>query len=705
LGFLLDLKWLLAWAQDDGARETFRCEKSKRKIPLSTATQLGSSLLRVLLVGSQEEDFFLIREILDRNQSTLPAELDHAGSLEEAKSMLQGGDYGLVLFEHETRDAAATKLLSEFLHTRGALPFILLTENADEKAVAEIIQAGAYDCMERSQLTGANLVRTIRCALSLRSTQQQRELAEDSVRKLSRAVEQSADTILVTNSEGIIEYVNPAFEALTGYSQQEVTGKTQSILKSGQQAPALYRELWETIRTGDIYRGILVNRKKNGEVYYVDESISPIRDAEGRITHFVSNGRDYTERLRLEAQLLQSQKMDAIGRLAGGVAHDFNNLLTIITSYSELALDSVAAGSSTQLRLQEILSAAHRAAELTRQLLAFGRKQPQALRVAELNPVVGGIVKSLHRLIGEDIELIFVPGEGLGRIRLDPVQIEQILMNLAANSRDAMPQGGRCTIETSNVQLDEQYADRKRAVIPTGRYAVLTVTDTGAGIPADHLPHVFEPFYTTKPSGKGTGLGLATVYGIVKQNHGFVWVYSEPGMGTIFKIYLPCVQDRTVAIENPGIGSEPVLRGTETVLLVEDEDPLRRAAAEFLSLRGYTVLEARDGLDALSITKNHGSTIHLAVTDVVMPHMSGGELAAELETLRPETRVLFVSGYAGQTVVDHKVADVENNFLQKPFTLKQLASKVRTVLDYKRIAVPIAAGPTAHPYSASVGSD
>jgi len=652
-----------------------------------------------------EEDFFLIREILDRNRGTLAAELDHASSLEEAKTMLQGGDYGLVLFEHETGDAAATKLLSEFLQTRGALPFILLTEHADEKAVAEIIEAGAYDCMERSHLTGANLVRTVRCALSLHSTQRQWQLAEQSLRKLSCAVEQSADAIFITNSQGIIEYVNPAFEMLTGYSPEEVTGRTSSILKSGEQAPILYREVWETIRSGNVCRSIVVNRKKDGAVYYVDESISAIRDSEGRITNFVSNGRDYTERLRLEAELLQSQKMDAVGRLAGGIAHDFNNLLTIITSYSELALDSVAPESPTRARLQEILSAARRAADLTRQLLTFSRKQPQALRVAELNPVVSGIVKTLSRLIGEDIELVFVPGERLGRIRLDPVQIEQILMNLATNSRDAMPQGGRCTIETANVQLDEQYADRKRAIIPSGRYAVLSLTDTGAGIAADHLSHVFEPFYTTKPSGKGTGLGLATVYGIVKQNHGFVWAYSEPGMGTVIRIYLPCVQDQPVAIENAEKVAATAIGGTETILLVEDEEPLRRAAAEYLSLRGYTVLQARDGQDALSVAKNHSLVIQLAVTDVVMPHMSGGELARELETIRPQARVLFVSGYAGQRVLDHKVFDVENNFLQKPFTLKQLASKVRAVLDNERVTLPLAADAILHPCGAMTASD
>ncbi len=699
-----------ASSRDDVERETFRCERGRRRNLLSTATQSGPSILRVLLVGRQEEDFFLIREILDRNRRALPAELDHAVSLDEARTMLQRGDYGLVLFEHETGDAAATQLLSEFLqtefvHSRGAMPFILLTEHADEKAVAEIIQAGAYDCVERSQLNGVNLVRTIRCALSLHSTQRQQQRAEQSLRKLSCAVEQSADAIFITDSEGIIEYVNPAFEMVTGYSAEEVTGKNSSLLKSGQQAPLLYRELWETIRFGDVRRSIVVNRKKNGEVYYVDESISPIRDLEGHITNFVSNGRDYSERLRLEAQLLQAQKMDAVGRLAGGIAHDFNNLLTIITSYSELALDSVVPESPAQARILEILSAARRAADLTRQLLAFSRKQPQALRVAEINPVVSEIVKTLRRLIGEDIELVFVPGAGLGRIRLDPVQIEQILMNLAANARDAMLQGGRCTIETSNAQLDEPYVDRKPAVIPTGRYVVLSVTDSGAGIPADHLPHVFEPFYTTKPSGKGTGLGLATVYGIVKQNHGFVWAYSEPGMGTTIRIYLPCVQDQPIVMENPGVIAVAALRGTETVLLVEDEEPLRRAAAEFLSLRGYTVLEAKDGVDALLVTKNHGPMIHLAVTDVVMPHMSGGELAKELEAICPRTRVLFVSGYPGQTMLDHKVVNLETNFLQKPFTLKQLASKVRTVLDHSRGPFPIAVEAVGHPQVATVRSE
>jgi PAS domain S-box-containing protein len=649
---------------------------------VSTTAKLGLSAppLHVLLVGDRDEDFFLIREILDRNRRALPADLDHASSLPEARTMLERGNYGLILFDHNTGDSAAVQLLSEFLRTGVNVPFVLLTEHADEKAVAEIIQAGAVDSMERSQLNGANLMRTMRCSVNLHSSQRYRQAAEESLRKLSRAVEQSADTVMITDLRGLIEYVNPSFETLTGYSRQEVIGKTPSILKSGEQDSESYRELWQTILSGNVYRSILANRKKNGETYYVEESISPIRDSQGQTTHFVANGRDLTDRLRLEAQLVQAQKMDAIGRLAGGVAHDFNNLLTIITSYSELALDSVIPGTPLQTKVQEILSAARRAAELTRQLLAFSRKQPRALRVVELNAVVDGIVKTLHRLIGEDIELIFIPGHELCRVRLDPVQIEQILMNLAANSRDAMPQGGRCTIETSAVDLDDEYVQQKRAVIPIGPYILLTVSDTGVGIPADHLSHIFEPFYTTKPTGQGTGLGLATVYGIVKQNHGFVWAYSEPGMGTILRIYLPCVDKGEIVAEPAATSIEVALPGTETLLLVEDEEAVRRSSAEYLGRCGYTVLEAKDGVDALSVAKNHTSPIHLLVTDVVMPHMSGGQLAGELETLRPETKVLFVSGYAGKTVVDHKVVDLESNFLQKPFTLKQLASKVRLAL-------------------------
>jgi PAS domain S-box-containing protein len=587
------------------------------------------------------------------------------------------------LFEHETGSAEAVKLVTEFHHAGRSIPFIVLTEDADEGTIAELIRSGNWNCITRSQLDGATLVRSIRGTLALHSMQRENRSVEQWLRKLSRAVEQSPDTVLITDRSGEIEYVNPAFEKLTGYTKEEACGKTPRILKSGEQGPEVYQELWKTILAGNVFRSILVNRKRNGELYYVEESICPVRDTDGQITHFIANGRDLTERLRLEAQLLQAQKMDAIGRLAGGVAHDFNNLLTIITSYSELALDDVPADSSPAAKIQEVLLAAKRAAELTRQLLAFSRKQPQALRIVDLNPVIAGIAKTLPRLIGEDIEFTFTPGQGLGSVRIDPVQMEQVLMNLAANARDAMPQGGHLRIETSTVHLDQDYIQRKPAVIPAGTYSVITVSDDGCGIAPENIAHIFEPFYTTKAAGKGTGLGLATVYGIVKQNKGFIWVYSEAGSGTVFKIYLPCV-GKTCASQRSQSQPQNAVAGTETLLLVEDEKAVRRASAEFLRLQGYRVLEANDGIDALAVAKDHSSAIDLVVTDVVMPNMSGGELAEKLKQVAPAIKFLFVSGYAGKTVLDHNVLDLQTNFLQKPYSLKELAGKIRAALDNRK---------------------
>ena len=647
-----------------------------------TAAQPAKSptTLRVLLVGTKEEDFFLIRDILERGNSGLAAELDHVHTLNEAREVLQQRSYGLVLFEHETGNANAIRMVSEFHHAGTSIPFILLTEDSDESTVADAIASGTWNCVAKSRLDGATLIRTIRSTVALHAMQQSQQSAEESLRKLSRAVEQSADTIVITNREGIIEYVNPAFEFLTGYTRAEVRGKNPRILKSGEQAADVYQQLWRTVLAGNVYRGILVNRKKNGDRYYVEESISPVRDADGNITHFIANGRDLTERHHLEEELRQAQKMDAIGQLAGGVAHDFNNLLTIITSYSELALDDVDADGPVHAKLQEILLAARRAAELTRQLLAFSRKQPQALRLLDLNEILASIAKTLPRLIGEDIQFSFTPGHNLGKVRVDPVQIEQVLMNLAANARDAMPQGGTLRVETSDIFLDDRYVHSKGAVVQPGRYALITITDDGPGIPPEHLPHIFEPFFTTKPLGAGTGLGLATVYGIVKQNKGFIWAYSEPKMGTVFKIYLPCVARLSQSPAADSINSERPRKGSETILLVEDEPAVRRATAEFLHLQGYNVLEAKDGQNALFVSREYHQPIHLVITDVVMPNMSGGQLATEMNKLRPQTKLLFVSGYAGKTVLDHRVFDLETNFLQKPFTLKQLSSKIRAAL-------------------------
>ena len=503
--------------------------------------------------------------------------------------------------------------------------------------------------------------------------------AEESVRKLWWAVEQSADIVIITDRNGTIEYVNPAFESLTGYPREEAIGKNPRILKSGLQEPELYRELWATVLAGKVFRGTLANRKKNGELFYLEKTITPVRGADGEVTHFISNDRDITEQRRLEAQLLQAQKMDAIGKLAGGVAHDFNNLLMIISAYAELTLDALTPEHPLRSNLQEIMTAARRAADLTRQLLAFGRKQVQALQLLDLNPIVEEIGKMLPRLIGEDIRFVFVPGTSLGKIKADRVQMEQVLMNLAANARDAMPRGGSLVIETGVAEVDEAYLQR-HSMVPPGRYVVLTVSDTGEGIPAEHQPHIFEPFYTTKEEGKGTGLGLATVYGIVKQSQGYIWVYSEAGHGTTFKIYLPQVSQQGQELR-PGRKQDDCLTGTETILLVEDEQAVRHSAREFLTRQGYTVLEAGNGEDALRTAREYAGPIALMVTDVVMPNLSGASLAEILSRERPEMKNLFVSGYAEATILRHGIIDVKGCFLQKPFTLRDLARKVRQVLD------------------------
>jgi two-component system cell cycle sensor histidine kinase/response regulator CckA len=503
--------------------------------------------------------------------------------------------------------------------------------------------------------------------------------AEEKLRKLSSAVEQAADTVVITDRRGAIEYVNPAFEKLTGYSREEALGQNPRLLKSGMQDRRFYRELWQTILGGEVYRGVLINRKKNGELYYAEKTITPVRDPAGQLTHFISNDRDITERRKLEEQLAQVQKMDAIGQLAGGVAHDFNNLLMVISSYAELLLDALEPGSALRHHGEEIRKAARRAAGLTRQLLTFSRKQVQSLCVLDLNSVLQEFCKTLPRLIGEDIQLSLHLAPELWPVKADPVQLEQIVMNLATNARDAMPHGGPLSIETRNVELDEAYC-RLHPEAAAGEHILLAVSDSGSGIDAGILPHIFEPFFTTKEKGKGTGLGLATVYGIVKQSGGHITVYSEKGTGTTFKIFLPRAAVSAAGPE-PAAGTVEQLRGQETVLLVEDEEAVRESEREYLEGQGYTVLAAGDGPAALELAASCGREIHILVTDVVMPGMSGNELGNRLLAQRPGLKILYVSGYAENTILQHGLAELGDCFLQKPFTLTALAAKIRKILD------------------------
>jgi PAS domain S-box-containing protein len=505
-----------------------------------------------------------------------------------------------------------------------------------------------------------------------------RKKTEESQALLATAVDQSAETIMITDAAGLIIYVNPAFEKATGYNRAEAIGRNPRFLKSGKQDAEFYLQMWAALSRGEVWSGHFTNRRKDGTLFEEEGTISPVRDAAGKTVHYVAVKRDVTNETRLEAQLLQAQKMEAIGRLAGGVAHDFNNMLGVITGYGEIVQRRLHADDPLKGKVEQILRAADRAAGLTRQLLAFGRKQVLQPTVLDLNAVVTDMNKMLRRLIGEDIELTTRLEPRLGSVRADPGQVEQVLMNLAVNARDAMPEGGRITIETGNAELDAEYA-AAHVPLRAGRYVLLAVSDTGSGMDAATQARVFEPFFTTKGVGKGSGLGLSTVYGIVKQSDGYIWVYSEVGIGTTFKIYLPRIDEDAVRARPQALG--PLPRGSETVLLVEDEASLRELLKEALEINGYSVLVAADGSEALQLAEAHPGPIHIMVTDVIMPGMTGPKIVELVAPTRPEMKVLYVSGYSDESVTRQGLIGPGSAFLSKPFGAEVLLRRIRETLD------------------------
>jgi two-component system, cell cycle sensor histidine kinase and response regulator CckA len=505
--------------------------------------------------------------------------------------------------------------------------------------------------------------------------------AEEALRLRGAALDSAADAIALTDRKGTIQWVNPAFERLTGYSSAEAIGRNpRDLVRSGVQDRAFYEQLWETLRAGQVWRGELVNRRKDGSHYSEEMSITPVVDAAGETTHFVAIKRDLTDRQRLEAQLLQAQKMESLGRLAGGIAHDFNNLLTVINGTAELAATSLGPDDPLRGELAEIRQAGERAADLTRQLLAFSRQQILQLETLDLGELIRGLESMLGRLLGEDVELALLVDESV-RVRADRGQLEQVVLNLAVNARDSMPRGGRLTISTRSVELA---AGQIAAPTPlaAGTYALLEVRDTGVGIDEAVRAKIFDPFFTTKEIGKGTGLGLATVLGIAAQSGGGVAVESAPGEGTAFRVFLPAAASEPSTHDNrptaAGAG------GTETLLVVEDEPALRRLIDHVLAARGYRVLAADGGEAAVRLVDEHDGVIDLLITDVVMPAISGPELAERLAHRVPHERVLFVSGYTDDAVLRRGVLASTSHFLGKPFSGAALLAKVREILDAAR---------------------
>ncbi len=505
--------------------------------------------------------------------------------------------------------------------------------------------------------------------------------AEETLRMRNCAIHAVSQGILITDPnqpDDIILYASPGFERITGYPKEEIVGKNCRFLQGKDTDPATVSQLRQCIRAGVECSVEILNYRKDGTPFWNALAISPVRNESGVATHFVGVQSDITERKNLENQLRQAQKMEAVGQLAGGVAHDFNNLLTVISGYSDMLLGTMPPDDPDRESLQAIRDAGERATSLTRQLLAFSRQMVLQPSVLNINKVVKETEKMLRRLIGEDVLLTARTDPQLRQVRVDPALLGQVLMNLAVNARDAMPQGGRLSIETCNCELDIAYCDIHPGARP-GQYVQLTMTDSGSGMTETTKRHLFEPFYTTKGVGKGTGLGLAVVYGIVKQSEGYIEVNSEIGVGTSFKIYLP-VNDKEV--ENPPTTVPETLarNGTETVLLVEDDEAVRTLILIALRMRGYTVVVAKNGKEALQLAETHQGVIHLLVTDVVMPEMSGRDLNNTLRLRFPQMKTLFMSGYTDDSVIRSGLVQAKVSFLQKPFSPGTLAIKVRTVL-------------------------
>jgi len=502
------------------------------------------------------------------------------------------------------------------------------------------------------------------------------EELRDSKEYLERILNCLRDPVVVKDPLHRFVLVNQAFLDFAGKSREEVIGETAYSLLPREKADFIWAREEETLNQGIEQYEEIELPDKDGKIHTMMVRTARFMDKEGN-KQFVAVLRDISDYRRLQEQFLQSQKMEAIGKLAGGVAHDFNNMLNVINGYCELILDELGPNNPLREDLNQISLAGKRASALTTQLLAFSRKQILQPEILNLNALIETLHPMLRRLIREDIEVVTVADPGLGRISVDPMKMQQVIMNLVVNAGDAMPEGGKLTIETANVEIDSEYASKNVAMKP-GPYIMLAISDNGAGMDEETRSHLFEPFFTTK--GKGTGLGLSTVYGIVKQSNGFIWVYSEPGKGTTFKIYMPRVEGEAKELPTDTEKTQD-LPGTETVLVVEDEPAVRGLTCRILRERGYAVLEASNGAEALDIARTHKGQIHLLITDVIMPGLSGRDLSRQIAASRPGIRTLFVSGYTDNAIVHHGILDADVAFLQKPFTVQSLCLKVREVLD------------------------
>jgi PAS domain S-box-containing protein len=571
------------------------------------------------------------------------------------------------------------------LHAMAGVPLKVDDKVVGVLGLAFIDEGATFSDQQMEVLAQFGELASLALANARLNEESQRELverkrAEENLRKLSVAVEQSPASIIITDSYGIIEYVNPHFTALTGYTFEEAVGQTPAILKTGETSTEEYRKLWQTIREGGDWRGEFHNRNKDGELYWEQALIAPIRDANGLITHFIAIKEDITVRKQLEGQLRHSQKMDAIGQLAGGIAHDFNNILTAIVGYASIMQLKLPDDSPLKNSAEQIAATAERGASLTQGLLAFSRKQASNPVVVDLNEVIIRVHQLLLRLISEDIHLEINLEQQVLPILADSGQIEQVLMNLSTNARDAMPQGGLIVVSTESVVLGNEFVLARGFGRP-GKYVLLTFTDNGDGMDVETVKHIFEPFYTTKVLGKGTGLGLSIIYGIIKKHNGFILCHSTIGLGTIFQIYLP-LQDST-----PAVPVEKLLESIDgdieinSIMLAEENDSTRALGREILEEFGYFVIEAVDGEDAIEKFRELNGRISLVLLDVNLSKMKGPEVCTAMRSIDRNVRIVFCSDDAQDVIISQGLSEEEINFLPKPFTPKELLMKIREVLD------------------------
>jgi len=653
---------------------------------------MTGDMIHVLLVEDNPGDARLVKEILEHDESTA-FRVKHVSTLEEAMgSLTPGAANQVILLDLGLPDESGLRTLQRIIPVAQEASIVVITGLQDEELGIAAIREGAHDYLIKGQVDGGQLRRILRYAVERHKLQSDLQAEIDRRARVQQALELSEERyrllletapmgIVITNERGRVVQANAEALRIFGYMRRELIGQTIDMLLPERRSHAHEQQLSGYTKEPHVRpTGLgleLFARRKDGTEFPAEIGLGPLATEEGMLV--LATVVDITARKKMEQQLRMAQRMEAIGNLAGGVAHDFNNLLAVILGCSDVALDTLAPEHPAAKKVELIRKAGASAADLTRQLLAFSRQQMLHPRVLDLKEIVERTEVLLRRLLGENIALTISLEASLGCVKADPGQIEQVLLNLAVNSRDAMPQGGRLKIAAHNCELDDSFKDEQEAVIP-GRYVLLAVEDTGCGMDRETQSRIFDPFFTTKEIGKGTGLGLATVYGIVKQSGGYIRVDSEPGQGSKFKVYLPRVEEAA----EPSKQEEPeatVLRGCETILLAEDSASVREVAGQYLESLGYTVLEAASGREALERTKDFQGPIHLLLTDVVMPEMSGPELAVHMAALRPGIKTILTSGYADDTILRQGELDPGVVFIQKPYRPKALVRKIREVLD------------------------